>query len=209
MSIVWRFVKLEIQLYIAFGRWVARRPHVPEGATAWGYSRLVTPVIWLWIFASAAELPLAHVLVPWHGVRLTLLVIGAWGLIWMIGMLASLKVYPHLADADGLRLRYGKFADLRIPWNAVSSVRMVDVGESEWSLRALRPKETPTGVDLHVPVNDRANVHIRLTEPTPVRTAKGPLTITALTFWVDEPREFVAEAKARRVSAVGGREGHA
>jgi hypothetical protein len=111
----------------------------------------VTPVMWLWIFASAAELPLVHILVPWHGVLLVLLVLGAWGLVWMIGMLASLKVYPHPTGAEDLRLRYGKFADLRIRWDAVESVKVVDVDE-DWSILVLRPKETSGGVDLHVPV---------------------------------------------------------
>lgn len=201
MRTVWRFVKLEFQLYAALVRWVARRRHVPAGAAAWGYSRLVTPVMWLWIFGSALELPLVHVLVPWEPLRLALLGLGVWGLVWMIGLLASLKVYPHLTGDGGLRLRYGKLADLTVPWAAVESVRVVDIDE-EWSLRTLRPQQTDDGVDLHVPVGDRANVQVRLREPTEVRTHKGPMTITALTFWADEPKDFAAHA---RTLAVGGR----
>jgi hypothetical protein len=85
-----------VRLYVALARWVARRPDVPAGAVPHGYDRTVTPVMWLWIFASAAELPLVHVLIPWEAVRITALVLGAWSLVWMVGLLASLKVYPHL-----------------------------------------------------------------------------------------------------------------
>lgn len=184
-------VVLEIRLYGALGRWVARRPAVPEGASGWGYSRLVTPVLWLWIFGSACEVPLAHVLVPWHGARTALLVLGIWGLLWMIGMLASLKVHPHLVDDDGLTIRYGVFAELRVPWSALASVRYDD-RDVDGFIRVLRPRETAAGTEVLVPVNDRVNVTLELAVPLPVRTSKGEVRAVALALWADEPRELVA-----------------
>ena len=85
---LWRLVRhavvFEIRLYRSLFRWTTRRPHIPgPDLEPFGYARDVTPVMWLWIFASAAELPLVHVLVPWEGVRLALLVVGVWGLAWM------------------------------------------------------------------------------------------------------------------------------
>ncbi|MEV4999955.1 hypothetical protein [Nocardioides sp. LML1-1-1.1] len=189
--LLWHFVVLEVRLYGALGRWVARRPAVPAGATAWGYSRLVTPVMWLWIFGSACEVPLAHVLVPWPGVRLALLVLGIWGLVWMIGMLASLKVYPHVADDDALTIRYGVFAALRVPWSAVAAVRYDD-RDVEGFVRVLRPRATPAGTEVLVPVNDRVNVLLELAVPLAVRTSRGEVRAVALGIWADEPRELVA-----------------
>ena len=202
--LAWRLVKLEVQLYVALGRWVARRPAVPAGATAWGYSRLVTPVMGLWIFGSACELPLAHVLVPWPGVRLALLVLGVWGLVWMVGMLASLKVHPHLVTEAGLVLRYGTFAQLDVPWSQVESARVED-RDVDGFIRVLRPRKTDAGTEVQVPVNDRVNVTLRLRSPLTVGTGRGPVEATALAFWVDEPRDFV-DAVRRELSrrGVGG-----
>ncbi|KRB78627.1 hypothetical protein ASE01_05090 [Nocardioides sp. Root190] len=187
----WRFVVLEVQLYIALGRWVGRRPAVPEGADAWGYSRLVTPVLWLWIFGSVCELPLAHVLVPWHGVRIALLVIGIWGLVWMLGLLASIKVYPHLVGDQELVLRFGKFARLDVPRDQIASAR-TDNRDVDGGLRSLQPRTTADGIDVQMPVNDRVNVLVRLTHPLTVSTSKGPVEATSLSIWADEPREMVA-----------------
>lgn len=198
--LLWRFVVLEVQLYVALGRWVLRQPAVPEGAVGWGYSRLVTPVLWLWIFGSACEVPLAHVLVPWPGVRLALLVLGTWGLVWMVGLLASLKVYPHLVAREGVVLRYGKFARLDVAWEQVASARTDDRDVEGGGLRSLRPRTTPDGVDLQVPVNDRVNVTIRLAHPLVVTTSKGVVEATSVSVWADEPRDLVA-ALTRRAGA--------
>jgi len=194
--LLWRFVRLELQLYAALARWIARRPAVPDGATPWGYSRMVTPVMGLWIFGSACELPLAHVLVPWHGVRLALLVVGVWGLVWMIGLLASLKVHPHLVDAAGLTIRYGTLARVTIPWTALAGLRVED-RDVDGFVRTLRTRETDHGTELCVPVNDRVNVLLRLAEPLSVATPRGPVAATTIGIWVDEPRDFVAENRAR------------
>lgn len=193
---------VEVAMYRNLFRWVLRRPAVPVGAEPVGYAQAVTPVMWLWIFASAAELPLVHVLVPWEGVRIAALVLGVWGLVWMLGALAGLRIYPHLLTADALRVRNGALTELVIPWEAVAAARKVDLDlpSSVWTLQ---PEETPGGTHLRVGVSGRANVTVELREPLLVRpTRSRELTVVRVSFWVDEPREVVRALQAR---ALGGR----
>lgn len=198
-------VVLELRLYRSLFRWLTRRPFLPRGAEPYGYARSVTPVMWLWIFASAAEIPLAHVLVPWDGVRIALLVVGAWGLAWMVGFLASLNVYPHLLTAECLRVRNGALADLALPWSAVARVttRQRDLDST---IRTLQPRETDPGTDLQVGVSGQVNVHAVLHAPTVVATAKGPMEIVELSFWADDPRALAARARALVAAADGARD---
>ena len=188
-------VVFEVRLYRSLLRWVTRRAD-RGGATdtAFGYARMITPVMWLWIFASAAEIPLAHVLVPWDGVRLALLVTGVWGLVWMIGLLASLWVYPHLLGPDRLLVRSGAGHRVALPWKLVESlsVRTEDLPSSVWTLQ---PLDTPDGTDLNVGTGAQVNVHARLVRPTVVTTAKGPLEVVEVSFYADEPRDLVAHAR--------------
>jgi len=193
-------VRFELRLYVALLRWVLRRPAVPHGSRAWGYSRQVTPVMWLWIFASGVEIPVAHVVIPWPGLRLLVLGVGVWGLLWMVGFLASLKVYPHLTDADGVRIRHGKQADLAVPWSRVASAVTVD-RDLQSSIRTYQPLETPVGVDLQIGVGARTNVHLELVEPLTVEIKDEPVPVTALTFLVDEPKQFVSAVMARSSAA--------
>ena len=199
LSRLWALVKhavvFELRLYRSLFRWVIRRPDLggPEDK-AFTYAKAVTPVMWLWIFASAVELPLVHLLIPWDGVRIALLVVGAWGLVWMVGLLASLYVYPHLLGRTTLRVRYGASHAVALPWDAVASVthRQADLDSSVWTLQ---PREDEHGVDLSVGVSGQVNVHARLRQPTVVSTAKGDMEIVELSFFADDPRALVAYAR--------------
>ena len=198
-------VVFELRLYRSLFRWVLRRPDLggPE-EQPFTYAKTVTPVMWLWIFASAAEVPLVHLLIPWDGVRIALLVVGVWGLVWMVGLLASLYVYPHLLGPTELRVRNGASHSLTLPWTAVASVthQHRDLDSSVWTLQ---PRTTEHGTDLQVGVSGQVNVHARLHEPTTVSTAKGDLEIVELSFFADDPRALVAHARTLLVPQQEGR----
>lgn len=91
---------LELALYRSLARWIARRPDVPRGATPIPYGRLAAPMIWLWTFGSATEVVVIEVVLRsidagWaEAIRLPLLALGVWGVLWMLGMLASYRVGP-------------------------------------------------------------------------------------------------------------------
>lgn len=190
---------VEWHAYVSTARWVARGPRVPAGAQAWPYARDVTPVIGLWIFASAAEIPLWHVLVPWEPARLAGLVLGVWGLVWMVGMLAGLHTAPHLVDDAGVRVRSGPLHDLLVPWSAVARARVDDrdLASSLWALQRRDLPEGGTGLD--VGVGGRVAVTLELRAPLEVDTRAGRLTVEAVGLWVDDPRAFVAAVSQRLV----------
>ena len=188
-------VVFEVRLYRSLFRWVVRRPdHGGPDDEPFGYARTVTPVMWLWIFASAAELPLVHLLVPWEWLRITLLVVGVWGLVWMVGLLASLYVYPHLLGKDRIRVRYGASHSISLPWTSVATLthRHDDLDSTVWTLQ---PRETEDGTELRVGVSGQVNVHARLREPATVATAKGDLRIVELSFFADDPRALIARGR--------------
>lgn len=206
LSLVWRAIRFELRLYVSLLRWIARRPDVEgAGAEVFGYAQAVTPVMWLWIFASAVEVPLFHLLIPWDGVRIAGLVLGVWGLLWMVGFLASLNVYPHLLDGVVLRVRNGASIDITIPWDAVATIAVQrrDLASSVWTLQ---PRETANGTDLQVGVSGQVNVHVVLREPLSVPVPKGARHVTELSFWADDPRALVR--RAHQAMKLEGRAGH-
>lgn len=191
-------VLMELALYRSLGRWIARRPDVPDGATPLRYAQLVGPMLWLWILGSATEtvaveLVLRHVDADWaEAIRLPLLVLGIWGVLWMLGMLASYRVRPHLLEADHLRVRNGARTWVDVPLAALTRARSVE-HELPGTIRAVHHED---GL-LLVGVSGRTNLELDLGGPTVLRSSRGEVTADRVGLWVDEPRDVVRELASR------------
>ena len=117
-------VTFEVGIWRSLARWVRRRPDVPAGSDAFPYASAASPVLWTFIVLSAVEIPLVDWLLPWPSLRIALLVVGVYGLLWMLGLLAAMHVYPHTVDDAGLRARSGFSTDVRVSWDAIAAVRV-------------------------------------------------------------------------------------
>jgi len=148
------------------------------------------------IFVSLLELPVVHLLLPWDTVRLVALVLSVWGLLWMVGFLASMKVFPHLLDDDGLRVRHGTTVDVRIPWEAIASV--TSRRGSVPARKTVSVERSDDGIVLNVAVLKQTKVDVVLHQPTRV-DPDGTEEMTAVRFYVDNPRALVAAARERLV----------
>ena len=199
--LAWAALKLEVTLYLALGRWIARRRDVPPGSVPIGYSQLVAPMLMLWIFGSAVEVVVLDVLLSrwWTPLRIPLLVVGVWGLVWMLGMLAAYRVRPHLLGEHVLQVRDGIHARVDVPLEAIAGVRTVD-HELPGLLKSVHVEGEEPDAILLIGVGSRTNLELVLTGPTVLETPHGPTTVTRVGLWVDEPRE-VAEVLRRRRSA--------
>jgi hypothetical protein len=200
--LVWTAVKLEVTLYLALGRWVTRRPDIPAGTTPIGYSRLVAPMLWLWIFGSATEVVVLDVLLSrwWTPLRIPLLVVGIWGLVWMLGMLSAYRTRPHLLGEVALQVRDGIHARVDVPLARIASIRPAD-HELPGLLKSVHVEGEGEGAILLIGVGSQTNLELVLTAPTTLVTPKGPTTVGRVGLWVDEPRE-VADVLRRRLSAL-------
>jgi len=188
-ALAWEALLLELALYRCLARWIARRPDVPADAIPTGYAQLVGPMLWLWIFGSATEVVVVEVVLReleagWaEAVRLPLLVVGIWGVLWMLGLMAAYRVRPHLLTQDRLRIRNSARTWVDVPLDAVASTHTTE-HELPGVIRAVHHKD---GL-LLVGVSSRTNLDLVLTGPTVLRTSKGEMTADRVGLWVDEPR---------------------
>ena len=194
-SLVRWLVVFEIGIWRSLFLWITRRrPGQGPGARAFSYDRQLTPLLWAFIFVSLIELPVVHLLLPWETIRLIVLVVSVWGLLWMVGLLAGMKVFQHLVDETGLRVRYGTTVDIRIPWEAVASVgarrRRVDTDKAH-------VEHGDDGAIANVPVMKQLRVDVVLKRPTPLELPGGTEAITEVRLYVDDAKGFVAAARER------------
>jgi hypothetical protein len=189
-------VRLEIGIWRSLFLLAARRvPGRGPGVRTFPYAKEVAPLLYAFIGVSALELVVVHLILPWETVRTIALVLGIWGLLWMIGYLASLRVFPHLVGPDGLQVRYGTSVDVRVPWEAVAEVRTAKHRLATGKAVQVLPADA--GDAVHVAVLKRTRIDVVLHAPTVLELPDGPREVTAVRLDADDPRAFVAAARER------------
>jgi hypothetical protein len=197
MRLARKVVVYELRIWQSLFLWLLRRPRVPAGADAFPYASLLTPILVAFIVVSALEIPVVHFFLPWEAVRTAFLLLGVWGVIWMVGLLASMRIYPHLVGPAGLRVRYSFGVDVLLPWESIAEIRAQRRALA--SGRKVQLERTDAGTTLHVALSSTTNVEVALREPTEVRLPKGAETIVRLHFYADDPRALVARAREHLV----------
>lgn len=179
-----KILRYETVMWTSLFRWIRRRPPADRpGMVTFGYAASVVPLIWAFIVLSAIELiAVDWLLHRWVAARVVTDVLGLYGLIWMIGLLAILRMHPHAVAPDELILRSSAFVEVRVPRDDIQDARLH------------RRYYTATGrvqVDGHsvsLVGHSQTQVDVRLR--TPVRVADTE--VTEIRIAVDDPAGFVA-----------------
>jgi hypothetical protein len=195
-SLARRALVMEVWGYLSIARFVLRRPRVPHGAQPFTYHQPVFAVLVAFIVISAVELVVVDLVVKrWETVRIALLVVGLWGLVWMFGMLFGFLTRPHAVGPDGLRLRAGVEIDIPLRWDQVATVQR--------HRRISQTKQPQVTFDehgartLHLHIQNQTNVRVSLREAVTVRVPRGHVTVSSIELWADEPDALVRAASAR------------
>ena len=193
-ALLLRILMLELRIYANIGRAVVRRPAIAAGASGFGYHRPVLTILLIFIGLSAIEIPIIDLIVHrWPGVRIAFLILGIWGVTWMVGLLCAFLMKPHTVGPEGITVREGLEIDIPLSWD--------DIGSVERSHRVDEPKsprftETEDGRMLSLRMQDETNVELTLERPTVVRLPGhapkgGAQEVTALRLWTDDVEGFM------------------
>lgn len=193
-----RALKLELRIYASIGRLVARRPAIGPGAVGFAYHAPVFTILMVFIVLSAVEIPIIDLIVHrWPVVRISFLILGIWGLTWMIGLLAAYLMRPHTVGPDGIRVREGLEIDLPLTWDDIASVALDRRTDEPKSPRVTEADGTRI---LSLRMQDRTVITIELERPTIVAlpgTAPkgGRQAVDEVRIWVDDPGGFMAAVR--------------
>lgn len=187
----------EVALYVSLWRWIARRPAIPPGSTAVTYGQAVAPLMWLFTIGSAVEVVAVDLVLHqlgWTAVRIPVLVLGVWSLMWMAGLLAAIRTRPHVVTATELRLRAGPRREVVVPLSHIASVSTHE-HELSSSMKSIEARADL----LLVGVSGRTNLQLSLSPPI-MTGAPTDAPVAQVGVWVDEPRDIAA--LLRRTAAI-------
>ena len=195
-----RLVALELRLWLCLGRWLFRHYRPDECHFSYRKRSIVSALAILVILTAPVEILTLELLISWAWLRWVLLALAVYGMIWVIGLYASLVVLPHRMADDGLWIRYGLLSEAFIPFPEVVDIQVAS-------------RKVPTGRDgLRVVEEERAaylavggwtDATLTLRRPQPFRTAFGRTApADTLHIAVDEPQRLREAVRARLALAV-------
>ena len=188
----------EAAMWRGLYRWITRRSvELAPGDMAFGHAGPVKPIFAVFIVLSALEIPIVDLVVsrvvPWTPVRFIVLAGGAYGLVWMFGLLGALLTSPHVVGDAGIRVRNGTSVDVTIPWDAVASV-----SHRYRSLPSSRAVQVE-GAVLNLGTGSQTSVDVTLREPLTLPVHNEPAH--EVRFYADDPKALVALSRERSGSA--------
>lgn len=169
-------------LHLALFRWNAP-PEVPAGTRAFTYHRHLRPMMIAFLILCTIEASVTHLLIA-HWSRTAALILFAvsdLSIVYVIGLIKSLRLYPVLLTTAGVRIRFGLLTDHVLPYDAVAGI-----------------VRDPSGGQVTAPETDRIgllawpNLLVELATPLPRASwlrARRPATAIALRL--DDPEGFM------------------
>jgi hypothetical protein len=189
-----RAIMMEIHGYQSLYRFLFRRPKVPAGASGFTYYQPVLAIMIVFIAVSTVELVVLDLIVRrWAHIRIPVLILSLWGLIYMFGLLFGMLTRPHAIGPDGIRARYGTEIDIPLPWDIIESVT-----RRKHTILNKQPKITVDEdgqATLHLRMQQETNIEVVLKDATGVRLPQGLETIKKVTLYADDPKAFMNEVR--------------
>jgi hypothetical protein len=192
-----RAIMMEIRGYQSIYRFLFRRPKVPAEHVGFSYYQPVLAILIVFIAVSAVEVVVLDLIVRrWAYIRIPLLILSVWGLIYMLGLLFGMLTRPHAIGPSGIRARYGSEVDIPLLWEDIESVT-----PRKYTLQNKQPKVTVDAdgeATLHLRMQNETNIEVQLTGPIEVRLPHGPEIISNVTLYADDSHAFMKQVRRAR-----------
>jgi hypothetical protein len=99
-------------------------PDVPAGARGFSYYKLVAPMMWAFLFLATIETLILHLLLSmWNPtVAWVVFIISDISVLYLLGLIVSLRRLPVTIDDNQVRIRAGILYDFSIPLASITNV---------------------------------------------------------------------------------------
>lgn len=196
-----QLILLEACFWACLARWVSRR-HQGRDPFAFSYHRgrraVTTTMFTLVLVEGAAVEILLALVVPHTSWPWIALAAHLYGLVWLLGLHASLVTRPHLLSTRELRLRDGVHCEVLVPRDAVRDARLVTrpgFGRSGCTIDESQHTATLAHGDINVAIA------LRPGRPITVNGVPADTALTTLWITVDNPTGLI---RALRHTGTGG-----
>lgn len=206
-NLAYRALIMELRVYESLGRFIARKPKIAPEATGFRYHRPVLTILIIFIVLSAIEIPIIDMIVHhWLPVRIGFLILGIWGLTWMLGLLFAYFTLPHTVGPQGITVREGLELEVFIPWADFASIRLhhtiAPTGDPDNKPQRVFDEDGER--ICAVRIGNETNLEITFEALTTIKLPGlhpkgGTHEVAKIRFWADDPEALLDAVRAEVV----------
>lgn len=163
-----KLATLEPRLFCCLLRWALRKTRLKDGEFGYHKRSQASWILLLIALVSPVEVIVGEILLPWAELRIALLVVEVYAVLWVLGFYASLVVLPHHLEETGIRLRYGPFAEAFVPY---SEIEEIESKPRKSPRQGDGLKVVPDEASVYLAINGKTNLTLTLGSP---QSVKGP-----------------------------------
>ena len=200
-----RLVVSELRLFCCLIKWAIRRTRLGEGEFSYHKRSTVDMLILMVVLVTPIEVLMIEVLLqaflPLLWLRILLLFLAVYAVLWILGFHASRIILPHRLEKTGLHLHHGVFAEGFIPYPQIRCVEKSRRKTPEWGDGLQR-----VGDEAYLAIGGNTDVTLKLHSPHALRGFLRPTeAVSTVRLAVDEPKIFVRELEHRLHSSTSGK----
>ncbi|MGW4907720.1 hypothetical protein [Streptomyces sp. NPDC004270] len=190
MKAVYAVLRHELGLLASLVLWAGRR--TKGTGERFGYARGQGAMMFGLAFVCVIEtVALSVLLRDWPAVHRIMLVLDVYTVLFVVGLHAASVVHPHLLTPDALHVRNGVRLDLRIPLDAIKSVRHETRYQHDRNAEAR----------LDVPIGSQTSVTLELAAPLAHFTLLGRRReVSVVRFHADDATGLVRQLTRARTA---------
>ncbi|HEU4792059.1 MAG TPA: hypothetical protein VFS96_00205, partial [Nitrolancea sp.] len=190
-----RIISLEPRLWVYLGQWIFRRRPPSPDEFAYRKRSIMGVLLIVAVLTAPGEILLWEILIPWNWLRLVLLILSLYALLWIFAFYASLVVLPHRLKLEVALLHFGALAEGKIPYSSIDSVK-VDERKAPDGREGIRL--SPDKTTAYIGVGGKTDVTIQLREPLALSGLVGPTSpVITVCIAADEPERLARELGVR------------
>jgi hypothetical protein len=193
-----RRAALEPRLWITRVRWLSRRPVGPD---TYPYAKrsVLGAFLVVAVLSAPVEIFAFELLIPWPWLRVLFLLASIYSTLWLVGLYAGMKMYPHRLAADGLRLYLGLQAGGVIPYSDIAGV---EAGRRKSPGSKVGLQAVPAEGAAYLAVGGRTDVTLHLRRPIVIAGLLRPTPPVTTVHLAADDGPALARAIQARLAAV-------
>ena len=187
-----KLAKHESSMWRLVGYLLRRKINIPPNAIAFNYGSEQRAIYFVLIMISIIEIIVVELIIPWHSIRIFVLVISIYGAIWLLLFFMSFRINPHYIDEKSVVLRIGLLEKLSVPLDEIKHVRslqktwnnkFLSIGNNEAVIK--HGSDTNIEIVLHSPILLVSQTNVENTEP-----------VERIYCAFDDPKNFIQKYSA-------------